>query len=111
MEDSEKRVHRGRAYWAPVIAEFEQTNERQPGFCQRRELKLCSFRQWLYKIRREAGRQEGERTSFVPLVAAKSPVTSSAGACRVMFNGVEVSFAERPPGAYLAELLRLVDPR
>lgn len=94
-----------------MISEFEQTNERQSAFCQRRELKLCSFRMWLYKIRGEAGEQADCSAAFVPLVAATATCPSADGGCRLKFGAIEIAFAERPPAQYLVEILRSMTAR
>lgn len=108
MGKTRRKPGRGRAYWAPLVAEYERSDEGQVEFCARRQLGLSSLQHWLYRLRREA--RDAERTGgrFVPVVA--KPVSpDGTAACKLRLVGAELSFAELPPASYVAELLRLMD--
>lgn len=105
-----RRNHgRGRAYWAPLVAQFERGDEGQVEFCERHQLGLSSLRHWLYRLRREARDAGTTGARFVPVVAKPAAPTDGIAACKLRLVGAEVSFAELPPASYVAELLRLMD--
>lgn len=100
---------RGRKYWAPIVAEFEKRSDGQYEFCEVRGLSLSSFRQWLYRLRREGAEPSAAKAQFLPLVPAKATVSMSDVACRLRVGNSELSFSVLPPANYIAELLRQME--
>ena len=90
--------------WRDLVAEFEQGGRSQQAFARRRQVKLGTFRRWLYKIRKE---QTSPR--FVEVVADPRTDTSSRASVAIVVGRTRVEFTEHPPVDYLVELVRGVD--
>ena len=94
------------AEWAEIITEYEQTGGCQKAFAETRGLKLASFRQWLYKLRRaNAGR-------FVEVQASTLPEDSAIHASPVWLVVADgerrIEFRYEPNAHYLAQLLAAI---
>ena len=92
------------AEWAQLIAEFEQGDVSVAEFCQARELKLGTFRMWMYRARKQSRAKSGKPSfSEVASVARRDP--RGSGACTIRTGNVEVEFDTLPAPEYLAAIL------
>jgi hypothetical protein len=89
----------GRGYWLGVVREFERSGLSHEAFCADRDLVVGTFRQWLYRLRRE-GLQAPP--CFVEVVGQPARVS----VCVVEYGDASVAFGELPDAAYLGALLR-----
>lgn len=96
---------RGRSFWTPLVAEYEQTSGvTQAVFAERHGVRADTFRKWLYKVRNERKSQaqivpprfvEIESTPVVPT----QQTVIELGQVRVCIEGL-------PDPAWLAEFAR-----
>jgi hypothetical protein len=56
-------MRRGREEWTRTIEEFERSGESHEAFCAQHRLNVGSFRSWLYRLRRGAGRGKVARSA------------------------------------------------
>ena len=95
---------RSRQQWRDLVAEFEASGLTQQAFARRRQVKLGTFRSWLYTLRKE---QSSPR--FVEVVPSPRVDALSRASVVLVAGRARVEFAEHPPVDYLAELVRGVD--
>ena len=94
-------ARRGWEYWGPLAAEFEAAPCRHDAFAARHGVNVDTFRQWLYRLRKE--RPSGARSSrpkFIEVVPARRE-----SGCVLVVGSTEVRFDTLPPAEYLAALL------
>lgn len=109
---NQQKMGAARRFWMPLIEDFEAlkgVTQRQ--FCDQHNLKIDSFKSWLYKIRRERNEQAvvHSRTKSRPpseraearFVAVEIP---SQPLVLVNAGEVKVEFGILPPPAWIAEL-------
>ena len=95
-----KREHKPKEYWMQMVAEFEGSGLTQQVFAEQRQVKLSTFRRWLYLSRRS----ETPKVQFVE-VTSKSLTFSSPSLLKIHLDaGFVLEFETLPPPAYLAEL-------
>lgn len=66
---------RGRAFWESTVREFEESDETQATFAQRRGFSVAALRHWRLKLQREHEAGIGDGVRVVPVT-----ITSSAAA-------------------------------
>lgn len=93
-----------------MVAEFEQANER-PEVCPQHDLRLCSFRLWLNKVRSEGGEHADSSRAFVPVVAAKMPCSGADGSCPWKFEAIDIVSAGRPSAGFMSAIVRSMTTR
>lgn len=97
---------RNRAEWEQLVDEFETSYESAPSFARSHQLRVSTFRSWLYRIRREREQPPDHDVAFVEVVphdvaqgVARSNVVrlELPGGCTLVLDSL-------PPPAYLAEI-------
>ncbi len=97
---------KGRKYWAAVIERFEESGLSQREFCSRNEIpKLCTFRGWLYRFRKEALVADRKTPRAFLEVTATRQEESAAQHCQLIHGRLIVDFEHLPPADYLATVL------
>lgn len=103
---------RGRAFWSPLVAEYEASPCAHEEFAARRGVHVATFRSWLYRLRRErmprAAPADSSVTGPRPVAARFVELSASPTRrpCVVRVGDAEIEFAELPPAGYLADLVR-----
>jgi len=97
---------KGRKYWAAVIKRFEKSGLSQREFCSRNDLpKLCTFRAWLYRFRKEALVTSRETPKAFLEVAETQQSETESLRCQLSHGRLVVEFERLPPADYLAVML------
>lgn len=97
-------ARRGRPFWSRLIAQYEKRPVAHEEFAAEHDVRVATFRAWLYRLRREGT----STTPDAPIAARFVEVTAhgAAVACRVRAGESVFEFGELPPPAYIAELAR-----
>jgi hypothetical protein len=100
-----------RTYWRGVVAEFERSDQTQEAFARSRRLKVCTFRNWVYRVRAERKKRDSSRARLVevkvadPRNDAGRPLVPSAVVRIRACNGVTLEFNDVPTPSYLAAVV------
>jgi transposase-like protein len=100
----------GRKSWTERrewVERFLRSGQTQQEFARRHELKLCTFRAWLYRHRREASNRQSVRKPLVNLVEVLGPsagTTIWVGEVEVR-GGTRVRFSAQMPAPLLRQTL------
>jgi hypothetical protein len=103
-------MRRSRSEWEKIVAEFEASGSQHAPFCERRRISLHSFRDWLYRLRREraAGTVARSATKAVQMVPVRVRETARPAAVEdvveVLVRGAVVRVRVGQDPRYIAEL-------
>lgn len=102
-----RQKRRGRAFWMPLVAQFEQAGGvTQAAFAQEHGVHRGTFRKWLYKIRHE---RKSQAHHVAPrFIEIESTPIRPAQRVVVELGPVRLCLEELPDPAWLAELSRRV---
>jgi hypothetical protein len=107
-------MRRGRAEWARVIEEFERSGQSHETFCAQYRLNVGSFRSWLYRLRRSAGRGKvaGSATRLLPVrVDPADGVTVEPAAIEILVGSARLRVPDRVDPHFVAALVMALAPR
>jgi transposase-like protein len=108
--DAVASVHDSRPHWTQIIARFERSGMTQAAFAEKHDLKLSTFRSWLYRLRNES---QGSASQLAPRFIEVTPSSSSeavATPLRIRIGAqVQIEFAQLPSPAYLAAMLSALE--
>jgi hypothetical protein len=101
-----------RAKWLEIIQQYQSSGKNQIQFAEERGLNIWTFRNWLYKFRKDGslkakGRSRKKRPRFVEVRVAEKPLGPDQS-CPVVVRtsgGVSVEFNHSPNAEYLAAVL------
>lgn len=100
----QRRLPRRR--WESLVDGFERSGLSQAEFAERKGVNVNTFRQWLYRLRREAdevGEDDGEAVDFIEVCGVDS--WEPRGAVRLTLGGVTLEFDEPPSPEWVVELI------
>lgn len=79
--EEKRREARGEEYWEPVYKEYESSGEMLEAFCMSRDIRSSTFKNWIYKFRRQ---QTLGREDFIEI---KLPRSNKEEEYRLVVNG------------------------
>jgi transposase-like protein len=99
---SQKR--KGRTFWTPLVAEFEQTNGvTQAAFAKQHGVHPGTMRKWIYKLRDE--QRQAAQSLPMRFVEVEPPSVADAAQVRLEVGGVRLHLDQLPEPNWLAELV------
>lgn len=104
-------MRRDRSEWEKIVAEYETSGEQHAEFCARRRLSIHSFRDWLYRLRRErstgtVARSATKAVQMVPVRvrSAAQPAAAPDDVLEVVVPGALVRVKVGQDAEYIATL-------
>lgn len=91
--------------WPALLLSFEGSGLTHAQFCSRHHVSLASFRQRLYRWRRESGASCG-----FAQISVEGPAQAGCWAELGLGGGISLQFREPVDAGFLAELLTLLRP-
>jgi transposase-like protein len=102
-----RQKKRGRSFWTPLVAEYEQTSGvTQAEFADKHGVRSDTFRKWLYQVRNE--RKSQTQKVAARFIEIESTPIRSVQQTVVELGQVRVRLEGLPDPAWLAELSRHV---
>ena len=99
------KTGKGRTFWTPVVAEFEQTSGlTQAAFARTKGVHPGTLGKWIYKLRDE--RRKATSSLPVRFVEVEPPPCADTAQVRLEVGGVRLHLDRLPEPAWLAELVR-----
>jgi transposase-like protein len=113
MAKKTKRMHRSRAFWVDVVAEFKGSGMTQADFARDIKVNATTLNNWIKRLERE---KTGVAVTpqFIEVVSApKVPAVNVNGTdlqvmTRLLVGDVALEFSALPPVTYVSQLLREV---
>jgi hypothetical protein len=99
----------GRADWAKLIEDFEQSGLTHREFSEQRKISIHGLRSWLYRRRREGKTVVDGPMQMLPVRVrsrSKKEPTAAAAPVEIVFDGLVVRVAEGANVVFVATLVR-----
>ena len=101
-----------RAKWLKIVKQYQSSDKNQIQFAEERGLNIWTFRNWIYRFRKDGslnvkGRASKKRRRFVEVRVSEKSVRPDR-TCPVVVRtagGVSVEFNHSPAAEYLVALL------
>lgn len=90
--------------WLAIIEEFENRDITQAEYIEEKDIKIATFRYWLYKQRKRnnGGDEKSTGVEFVEVLEGQS---CRGEALRLHIDTVTLEFERLPPARWLSELI------
>ena len=96
---------RGRAFWESTVREFEESDETQAAFAQRRGFSVAALRHWRLKLQREHEAGLGDEVRVVPVTITSSAAAAAAEFVEIGIGDVVLRVRAGTDAVYVAQLV------